>query len=88
MAILNRMPRLYTPYQDKRNFKKLLNSNGDYSKIRVTFKFADGSEKEMEHDPDFYMNEGKPILLYRVVEKLNTLKHEFQAIEYSMQIVN
>lgn len=75
----------YYPPQERNNFKTLLNSKGDYSKLVITFMFPDGSKKKMDTNPEFFKDiKGRPLKLNEIIQNINSLKHDFQATSYSL----
>lgn len=75
----------YYPFKERMNFKKLIKCNGDYSNLSITFKYADGSIKTLDTNEEFFKNEkNKPLSLTSIIENINSLKHDFQAVEYNL----
>lgn len=71
-------------FRDIKNFNLLKKLNGDYlNKLNVTFLLLDGTKKILPINNEFFINKNdKKLSESEIIEKLNTLKHDFLAEEY------
>lgn len=70
---------------DRSNYNSLVVKNNDYSDIVITFENHDGSKRVLNANEEFFKKEiGGNLRISEIIQKINTLKHDFNAKSYQI----